>query len=183
VTPAQPSWLSLSVPCGRSSALDPCCGAPVRAPQLAPLGLSALVTARLASLRRSFPARVTYHPRWLSRGFASPQHIRRDRSSSRRRRPLGPRRRRMLRCPSCDVHRSLQLGRAPPVGFDHPCDGLLPIVPCGRRRSLPQRSRDSPFGAFPHPDRYRSPGPCPPAVPWWRSVRPLRVRFRALSPG
>jgi len=89
VTPAQPSWLSLSVPCGRSSALDPCCGAPVRAPQLALLGLSALVTARLASLRRSFPARVTYHPRWLSRGFASPQHIRRDRSSSRRRRPSG----------------------------------------------------------------------------------------------
>jgi hypothetical protein len=59
--------------------------------------------------------------------------------------------------------------RAPPLGFGHPCDGLLPTVPRGRRRSLPQRSRDSPFEACPHPDGYRFPGPCPPAVPWWRS--------------
>jgi hypothetical protein len=99
--------------------------------------------------------------RWLSRGSFSPQHIRRDRSSASALRPR----------------------LAPPFGFDHPFDGLIPTVPCGRRRNLPQRSRDSPFGACPRPDRYRFPGPCPLAVPWWRSKRPLRVRFKALIPG
>jgi hypothetical protein len=44
------------------------------------LAVEPFVLARLASLRRSFPARITFHPRWLSRGFPSPQHMRRDRS-------------------------------------------------------------------------------------------------------
>jgi len=78
---------------------------------------------------------------------------------------------------------ALQPCRTPPLGFGYPCDGLLPIVPCGGRRIPPRRSRDSPFGACPRPDRCRSPGPGPPAVPWWRSMRPLRVRFRASCPG
>jgi len=134
-----------SVPCGRSSALDPCCDASVHAPQLAPLVLG----ARLASLRRSFPARITFHPRWLSRGSASPQHMRRNRSSPAAPATLRPRHHRALQRPPCGVRKSPRLGRAPSLGFGDPCDGLLPTPPRGRRRSLPQRSRDSPFGACP----------------------------------
>jgi hypothetical protein len=110
------------------------------------------------------------HPRWLSRGSSSPQHLRRDRSE--------------VRPPSTAL--SSNASRflfAPPPGFGCPPDGLLPIVPCGAAKGRPQRSRDSPFGAFPRPDGYRFPGPCLLAVPWWRSTRPLRVRFKASFPG
>jgi hypothetical protein len=154
--PALPSRLGGPCLCGRYSTLDPllpCAGSRTGAVRH---GLRPVLRVCTAG-----PLAGRLDSRWLSRGSFSPQHIRRDRSSASALRPR----------------------LAPPFGFDHPFDGLIPTVPCGRRRNLPQRSRDSPFGACPRPDRYRFPGPCPLAVPWWRSKRPLRVRFKALIPG
>jgi hypothetical protein len=119
------------------------------------------------------PARVTFHSRLaLSRSCVSTAHAARSVpgvSLESQREPCGSHLAAPATCAGLAASARRASAPSSPLGFVHPCDGLLPIVPRGRRRSLPQRSRDSPFEACPHPDGYRFPGPCPPAVPWWRS--------------